>query len=117
MAQSKIVYDLTGGTDMSRSAPNIEGTALSINCFTEANTEGKENKDVRTFLQSCPGVKYLDSFGDKLKCDGLFVPSTGLKAQGYEAVYLIDTTDKFFKSPQEAKWLMLGGSTLLFGKK
>ena len=31
MAQSKIVYDLTGGTDMSRSAPNIEGTALSIN--------------------------------------------------------------------------------------
>lgn len=84
MAQSKIVYDLTGGTDMSRSAPNIEGTALSINCFTEANTEGKENKDVRTFLQSCPGVKYLDSFGDKLKCDGLFVPSTGLKAQGYD---------------------------------
>ena len=40
-----------------------------------------------------------------------------LKAQGYEAVYLIDTTDKFFKSPQEAKWLMLGGSTLLVGKK
>ena len=40
-----------------------------------------------------------------------------LKAQGYEAVYLIDTTEKIFKSPQEAKWLMLGGSTLLFGKK
>ena len=40
-----------------------------------------------------------------------------LKAEGYEEVYLIDTTDKFFKSPREAKWLMLGGSTLLVGKK
>lgn len=40
-----------------------------------------------------------------------------LKAEGFEQVYLIDTTDKFFKSPQEAKLLMLGGSTLLFGKK
>ena len=40
-----------------------------------------------------------------------------LKAEGYEQVFLIDTTDKFFRSPQEAKWLMLGGSTLLFGKK
>ena len=40
-----------------------------------------------------------------------------LKAEGYEEVALIDTTDKFFKSPQEAKCMMLGGSTLLFGKK
>ncbi len=40
-----------------------------------------------------------------------------LKSEGYEQVYLIDTTDKFFKSPQEAKLLMLGGSRLLFGKK
>ena len=40
-----------------------------------------------------------------------------LKSEGYEQVYLIDTTDKFFKSPQEAKSLMLGGSALLFGKK
>lgn len=40
-----------------------------------------------------------------------------LKAEGYEEVHLIDTTDKFFKSPQEAKLLMLGGSTLLCGKK
>ena len=40
-----------------------------------------------------------------------------LKTEGYREVYLIDTTDKFFKSSQEAKWLMLGGSTLLFGKK
>jgi ubiquinone/menaquinone biosynthesis C-methylase UbiE len=40
-----------------------------------------------------------------------------LKAEGYEQVWLIDTTDKFFRSPSEAKLLMLGGSTLLFGKK
>ena len=40
-----------------------------------------------------------------------------LKAEGYEEVYLIDTTDKFFKSPLEANSLMLGGSTLLYGKK
>lgn len=40
-----------------------------------------------------------------------------LKSEGYREVYLIDTTDKFFKSPQEAKLLMLGGSTLLFGRK
>ncbi len=40
-----------------------------------------------------------------------------LKADGYEQVYLIDTTDRFFRSPQEAKWLMLGGSMLLLGKK
>ena len=40
-----------------------------------------------------------------------------LKSEGYKEVYLIDTTDKFFKSPREAKLLMLGGSTLLFGKK
>ena len=40
-----------------------------------------------------------------------------LKNKGYEDVQLIDTTGKFFKSPREAKLLMLGGSTLLFGKK
>ena len=40
-----------------------------------------------------------------------------LKAEGYEEVYLIDTTDKFFRSPAEAKLLLLGGSTLLYGRK
>ena len=39
------------------------------------------------------------------------------KAEGYEEVYLIDTTDKFFRSPAEAKLLLLGGSTLLYGRK
>ena len=40
-----------------------------------------------------------------------------LKAEGYEQVYLIDTTGKFFRNTREAKLMMLGGSTLLFGKK
>lgn len=82
--QTRLVYSLVGGSDLSQSAPNIEGTALSVNCFTEANTDGPENKDVRTFLQSCPGVRYLDSLGEEFKCDGLYVPSTGLSSRGYE---------------------------------
>ena len=43
-----------------------------------------------------------------------------LKAQGYEDVRLIDTTDGasgFFRSQQEAQRLGLGGSTLLVGRK
>jgi arsenite methyltransferase len=40
-----------------------------------------------------------------------------LKAQGYEKVELIDTTQGLFMSPKEAKRLMLRGSTLLIGKK
>ena len=31
MAQNKIVYSLVGGSDNSQAAPNIEGTALSVN--------------------------------------------------------------------------------------
>ena len=83
MAQAKIIYDLVGGTDFSRAAPNIEGTALAVNCFTESNTEG-DNKNVRTFLQSAPGVKYFDTFGSSDHCDGLYVPSTGLAAYDFE---------------------------------
>ena len=40
-----------------------------------------------------------------------------LKAQGYEKVELIDTTDGRFMTPKEAKRLMLKGSTLLVGRK
>ncbi len=40
-----------------------------------------------------------------------------LKAQGYEKVELIDTTDGMFMSRKEAKRLMLRGSTLLVGRK
>ena len=40
-----------------------------------------------------------------------------LKAQGYEKVWLIDTTNGMFMSRKEAKMLMLGGSTLLVGRK
>ncbi len=40
-----------------------------------------------------------------------------LKAEGYEQVFLVDTTGRFFRNSAEAKLLMLGSSTLLFGKK
>ena len=40
-----------------------------------------------------------------------------LKAEGYEEVQLIDTTDGTFMSKREASLLGLGGSTLLVGKK
>lgn len=40
-----------------------------------------------------------------------------LKGMGYKRVELIDTTKGLFMSPKEAKFLMLGGSTLLVGEK
>ena len=40
-----------------------------------------------------------------------------LKAEGYEDVQLIDTTDGTFMNSKEATWLGLAGSTLLIGKK
>ena len=40
-----------------------------------------------------------------------------LKEQGYERVELIDTTHGLFMGPREAKWLMLGSSKLLAGRK
>lgn len=96
MAQAKIIYDLVGGTDFSRAAPNIEGTALSVNCFTESNTEG-DNKNVRTFLQSAPGVKYFDTFGQTDKCDGLYVPSTGLSAYDFEQCLFVAYNGEVFR--------------------
>lgn len=40
-----------------------------------------------------------------------------LKAEGYEDVQLIKTTDGKFMSPGEAKLMLLSGSTLLLGRK
>ena len=40
-----------------------------------------------------------------------------LKAEGYEDVQLIKTTNGMFMSPGEAKLMLLSGSTLLFGRK
>ncbi len=40
-----------------------------------------------------------------------------LKEIGYAQVELIDTTDGTFMSPQEARWMLLGGSALLLGRK
>ena len=82
MPQSKITYSMVGGTGKT-SFPNIEGSAISRNMFTERNTDGPENKDLRTFMQSIPGIKYLDNLGIGTQCDGLYVPTTGLKALNY----------------------------------
>ena len=84
MMANRITYSLVGGQDFAIAAPNIEGSAISRNLFTEANTEGEEGKDVRTFLQSCPGIKYLHSLGNNSNCDGMFVPSTGLANMDFE---------------------------------
>lgn len=88
MAQAKITYSLVGGTNATNK-PNIEGSGISRNCFTEQNTDGKD--DARTFLQSCPGIRYLDTFGADLTahCDGMFVPSTGLRTQNFEPNLII----------------------------
>ena len=40
-----------------------------------------------------------------------------LKAQGYAEVRRIDTTDGTFMGPKEARWLGLGSSALLVGRK
>ncbi len=40
-----------------------------------------------------------------------------LKAEGYEEVRLIDTTDGTFMGKKEASWLGLAGSALLIGRK
>ena len=40
-----------------------------------------------------------------------------LQAEGYQEVHLTDTTKQFFHSPAEARLLMLGSSTLLWGTK
>jgi hypothetical protein len=120
MAPNKIIYSLVGGSDLSQSAPNIEGTALSINCFTEANTDGPENKDVRTFLQSCPGIKYFDTFGDSLQCDGLYVPSTGLETMGYEQCLFAAYNGEIIRVDSELNHEVIGsyaiGNTVCFAE-
>lgn len=105
MPQSTIRYSLVGGSDAILAAPNICGSAISRNLFTENNTDG-DNKDVRTYLQSVPGIKYYDSFGSDGSCDGMFVPSTGLETMDYEQclfvaykgiVYRVDSTGAHYE--------------------
>lgn len=76
----KVIYNLTGGTN-GTIFPNIEGSSISRNMFTDFNGSGDEKK---TFMQSCPGIKFLKQLGIDGKCDGMFVPSTGLKTQSFQ---------------------------------
>lgn len=80
MAETRVTYSFCGGNNET-TFPNIEGSSLSVNMFSEANGSGE---DVRYFMQSCPGIKFIKELGSIGKCDGLFVPSTGLKSQSYQ---------------------------------
>ena len=64
MSGNRITYSFVGGTNI-MDVPNIEGSAISRNMFTERNTDGAENKDVRTFMQSLP-----HEFVEAAKIDG-----------------------------------------------
>lgn len=117
---NRITYDMTGGTDLSMSAPNIEGSAVSRNMFTERNTEGKENKDLRTFLQSCPGIKYFDSLGSKHNCDGLYVPSTGLTTMSFEQCLFVAYNGQIVRIDSSNQHFVIGnyaiGNTVQFAE-
>lgn len=116
---NRITYDLTGGTDFAIAAPNIEGSAISRNMFTERNTEG-DNKDVRTFLQSCPGIKYFDSFGDRYNCDGMYVPSTGLSTMDYEQCLFVAYNGTIYRVDSSLNHEEIGnyaiGNTVVFAE-
>lgn len=116
---NRITYDLTGGTDFAIAAPNIEGSAISRNMFTERNTEG-DNKDVRTFLQSCPGIKYFDSFGDNYNCDGMYVPSTGLSTMDYEQCLFVAYNGTIYRVDSSLNHEEIGsyalGNTVVFAE-
>ena len=110
MPQNRITYSLVGGSDLNLATANISGSAVSRNMFTETNTDGKN--DVRTYLQSCPGIKYFDSFGDTEHCDGLFVPSTGLETMDYEQCLFVayNTTCCSSLAPSFIRRLLLCGN-------
>lgn len=116
---NRITYSLVGGTDFAIAAPNIEGSAISRNMFTENNTEG-ENKDVRTFLQSCPGIKYFDSFGDRHSCDGMYVPSTGLSTMDYEQCLFVAYNGTIYRVDSSLNHEEIGnyalGNTVVFAE-
>lgn len=77
---ANVIYSFVGGTNKT-SFPNIEGSAISRNMFSTFNGEGDDRK---SFMQSCPGIKFIKQFGTDGECDGLFVPSTGKKSQSYQ---------------------------------
>ena len=116
---NRVTYSWTGGTDFANAAPNIEGSAISCNMFTENNTEG-ENKDAKTFLQSCPGIKFFDTFGDNHSCDGLYVPSTGLATMDYEQCLFVAYNGNVYKVDSAGSHEIIGnyaiGNTVVFAE-
>lgn len=91
MSGQRITYSFVGGTNKMQ-FPNIQGSALSRNMFTDRNGDN-------VFMQSVPGIKYLDTLGiDKnTHCDGLYVPSTGLQSTGYARCLFVAYQGKIYR--------------------
>ena len=80
---NRITYNMCGGSNFTN-VPNIQGSAISRNMYSEINSVGEKDEETTYFMNSCPGIKYLHSLGDNSNCDGLYVPSTGLETMDYE---------------------------------
>lgn len=111
MAQSTIIYNMVGGTD-NTVFPNIQGSAISRNLFSDINGSGDNAK---RFLQSCPGIKLLTNLSDNGTCDGMFVPSTGLASQNYEPSLFVAVNGNIFKIDKSLNSEIIG--TYSLGKR
>lgn len=115
---NRITYSWVGGSDFALAAPNIEGSAISRNMFTERNTA--DDKEARTFMQSCPGIKYFDSFGDRYNCDGMYVPSTGLATMDYEQCMFVAYNGEIYRVDSALNHEVIGnyalGNTVCFAE-
>lgn len=81
---NRITYNMCGGSNFTN-VPNIQGSAISRNMYSESNSVGDINDDTtKYFMSSCPGIKFLSSLGNNSNCDGMFVPSTGLANMDFE---------------------------------
>lgn len=119
MPQAKITYSWVGGTAKT-DCPNIEGSAISRNMFTERNVDGPENKDLRTFMQSCPGIKYIMNLGQGKQCDGIYVPTTGLKTMNYSPCMFVAFNGQIIKIDKANNTEVIGeyalGNTVEFAE-
>lgn len=111
MSGNRITYSFVGGTNV-MDVPNIEGAAISRNMFTERNTDGAENKDVRTFMQSAPGIKYIDTLGKYGKCDGMYVPSIGLTTDNLAVSCFVAYDGKVYRIDRNFNKFEIGSYTI-----
>lgn len=93
MPANTITYSFVGSTAKTKN-PNIQGSAISRNMFSGFN--GSKD-DARRFMQSCPGIKYLMKLGDSGQIDGMYVPSTGLKAMNFTPSLFVAYTGNVYR--------------------